>query len=172
MTPLKKYFVLAVLAVGPAASSLEARDFDRGIRKIERYARRAARQADRLARESARTNAAECPAAAARADGRRPEPPLARCGCTERPASKEFFCRPEPRTRDRKHDRTRTVRISKDECLYRTLSELPASTRRKIRRVLKELPQSVQETSAVRTTQDALKHPRRYRPAGDTDTGR
>lgn len=180
---LKKYFLLAALTIGPAAaSSLQARDSDRSARKIERYARRIARQTDRLVRESTKMPSSrldECRPSAAPRTACRPTSSDAPRGYRNSPlekTSEKFTGHPQSQPCRPGYAPTRHAGFPKDECLSRslrrTLAELPAPTRRKIRRVLKELPESVQEIPAVRTTQDVLKHPRRYRPSHSCDAVR
>ena len=146
-----RYLILAVLALSIGTVSVSAQNYGKDVRKIERKAKKLARQAERMGRKSAdRTIHITT----------RDAQQISR-DCKEMVDNilESLSCctdgsyRPQVRL-DNKN-------FSAD--LKHEIAALPGDTRRKIRRELKKLPSEVRNIAVIKTMEDILSHPRKYR---------
>lgn len=177
-----RYFILAVLALSIGTVSVSAQNYGKDVRKIERKAKKLARQAERLGNKGADY-------AAIRAGVDDIERTARKLGSQAEQMGRKGANQAIYRTGE---DARRIARDCKDlvenimeglSCCtdggYRSqarfdkkgfsaefkhrLATLPGDQRRKIRRELKKLPDNVRSISVVKTMEDVLRHPRKYR---------
>ena len=177
-----RYFILAVLALSIGTVSVSAQNYGKDARKIERKAKKLARQAERLGDKAADYAAIRATAADIERSARQAGYQAERMG--RKSAGQTIYITAKDAQRISRDCKEVVDNIMESlSCCtdggYRSqarfdrkgfsaefkhqVATLPGDQRRKIRRELKKLPDNVRSISIVKTMEDVLRHPRKYR---------
>lgn len=177
-----RYLILAVLALSIGTVSVSAQNYGKDVRKIERKAKKLARQAGRLGNKGGDYAAICATAADIERSARQVGYQADRMGRKSADRTIHITARDAQRiSRDckemvdnileslscctdgsyRPQVRLDNKNFSAD--LKHEIAALPGDTRRKIRRELKKLPSEVRNITVIRTMEDILSHPKKYR---------
>lgn len=177
-----RYFILAVLALSIGTVSVSAQNYGKDVRKIERKAKKLARQAERLGNKGAdyaairaavgdiERTAGQLGSHAQRMGRKGADHALYITGedaqqiaqdCKDLVADimESLSCCTDGGYRSQ----ARFDKKGFSAELKHQVATLPGDQRRKIRRELKKLPDNVRSIPVIKTMEDVLRHPRKYR---------